>query len=127
MRRSRPHFTTSSAIDSRRSAIKACSSWAAGTWCTTCTPYACGRHPVDPFDWAVRFETAARRLIVSGEHGPLVDYESLGRDAVLSVPTPDHYLPLLYVLGSQRKGEKVTFPVEGVDGGSISMLGVQAG
>jgi 4,5-DOPA dioxygenase extradiol len=89
--------------------------------------YAWGRHPVDPFDWAVRFETAARRLIVSGEHGPLVDYESLGRDAVLSVPTPDHYLPLLYVLGSQRKGEKVTFPVEGVDGGSISMLAVQAG
>jgi 4,5-DOPA dioxygenase extradiol len=65
--------------------------------------------------------------MVSGEHGPLVDYESLGRDAVLSVPTPDHYLPLLYVLGSQRKGEKVTFPVEGVDGGSISMLAVQAG
>ena len=89
--------------------------------------YAWGRHPVDPFDWAVRFETAARRLVLSGEHGPLVDYESLGRDAVLSVPTPDHYLPLLYVLGSQRKGEKVTFPVEGVDGGSISMLGVQAG
>ncbi len=89
--------------------------------------YAWGRHPADPFDWAVRFETAARRLMVSGEHGPLVDYESLGRDAVLSVPTPDHYLPLLYVLGSQRKGEKVTFPVEGVDGGSISMLAVQAG
>jgi 4,5-DOPA dioxygenase extradiol len=89
--------------------------------------YAWGRHPVDPFDWAIRFETAARRLMVSGEHGPLVDYESLGRDAVLSVPTPDHYLPLLYVLGSQRKGEKVTFPVEGVDGGSISMLAVQAG
>jgi 4,5-DOPA dioxygenase extradiol len=46
---------------------------------------------------------------------------------VLAVPTPDHYLPLLYVIGARQKGEAVTFPVEGVDGGSISMLAVQGG
>jgi 4,5-DOPA dioxygenase extradiol len=46
---------------------------------------------------------------------------------VLSIPTPDHYLPLLYVLGTRREGERVRFPVEGVDGGSISMLAVQVG
>jgi len=44
---------------------------------------------------------------------------------VLAVPTPDHYLPLLYVIGARQNREAVAFPVEGVDGGSISMLAVQ--
>ena len=89
--------------------------------------YAWGRHVPEPYDWAVRFEKRARELLVAGEDGPLIDYESLGRDALLSVPTPDHYLPLLYVLGLRRPGEPVRFPVEGVDGGSVSMLTVQIG
>ncbi|MFL6228151.1 MAG: 4,5-DOPA dioxygenase extradiol [Pyrinomonadaceae bacterium] len=89
--------------------------------------YAWGRHPVEPLDWAVRFETRARELIEANDHAPLIAYESLGRDATLSAPTPDHYLPLLYVLAQQREGEPVTFPVEGFDGGSISMLTVRVG
>jgi 4,5-DOPA dioxygenase extradiol len=43
------------------------------------------------------------------------------------VPTPEHYLPLLYVLGARREGEPVDFPVEGIDGGSVSMLTVRVG
>ena len=89
--------------------------------------YAWGQHSQDPYDWAVRFETAARDVMLTGEFGPLVNYESLGRDALLSIPTPDHYLPLLYVLGCHQKGEDIGFPIEGVDGGSISMLSVQLG
>jgi 4,5-DOPA dioxygenase extradiol len=89
--------------------------------------YAWGKHDVEPFDWAVRFESLARELILSGDHAPLVAYETLGRDAMLSVPTPDHYLPLLYILGLQSKDDAVTFPVEGFDGGSISMLSVKIG
>ena len=89
--------------------------------------YAWGRHAVDPFEWAVRFEREARGLLLSGDHKPLIHYERLGRDATLSVPTPDHYLPLLYVIGSGASKEPLTFPVEGVDGGSISMLTVQLG
>jgi len=89
--------------------------------------YAWGRHPVAPFDWAVRFEERARRLLLEGDDAPLVGYETLGRDAMLAVPTPDHYLPLLYVIALRRKGEGVAFPVEGVDGGSISMLTVRVG
>jgi 4,5-DOPA dioxygenase extradiol len=89
--------------------------------------YAWGRHAVEPFDWAVRFEQNVRDVLASGDHKPLVDYETLGRDALLSIPTPDHYLPLLYVLGTRQEGEPVSFPVEGVDGGSISMLTVKAG
>ena len=89
--------------------------------------YAWGRHAPAPFDWAVRFEQEARRLMLAGDYAPLIDYESLGRDAMLSIPTPEHYLPLLYVLATRRAGEAITFPVDGVDGGSISMLTVQVG
>ena len=89
--------------------------------------YAWGRHPVEPYDWALRFETRVRELIMAGDHAPLIAYESLGRDAMLSVPTPEHYLPLLYTLGASTKGEPVTFPVEGIDGGSVSMLSVRLG
>ncbi|HEX6097244.1 MAG TPA: 4,5-DOPA dioxygenase extradiol [Thermoanaerobaculia bacterium] len=89
--------------------------------------YGWGRHVPEPYDWAVRFETSAREWMLAGDHAPLIGYEHLGRDAALSAPTPDHYLPLLYVLGAQREGDAVTFPVEGVDGGSVSMLSVQIG
>jgi 4,5-DOPA dioxygenase extradiol len=89
--------------------------------------YAWGRHNVDPFDWALRFEDKARELILADDHEPLIEYESLGRDAMLSAPTPDHYLPLLYILALKRDGEGVSFPVEGFDGGSISMLTVRIG
>jgi 4,5-DOPA dioxygenase extradiol len=89
--------------------------------------YAWGRHPVDPFDWALRFEGQVREMLQAGEHKPLIEYEKLGRDALLSIPTPDHYLPLLYALATRQQGEHVTFPVEGVDGGSISMLSVRVG
>ena len=89
--------------------------------------YAWGKHDVEPFDWAVRFETLARELLLAGNDTPLVNYEELGRDALLSAPTPDHYLPLLYVIGQRRGDEPVSFPVEGFDGGSISMLTIQIG
>ena len=89
--------------------------------------YAWGRDNVEPFDWALRFETAARELMSSGEHEPLIHYESMGKDALLSAPTPDHYLPLLYVLAQQDENDAVSFPVEGFDGGSVSMLSVRIG
>jgi len=89
--------------------------------------YAWGKHEVEPFDWAVRFEKLARELLLKGDDRPLINYEFLGRDALLSAPTPDHYLPLLYVMGLRREDDRVSFPVEGFDGGSISMLAVQIG
>ena len=89
--------------------------------------YAWGSHVPDPYDWAVRFETEAKHIMIAGEYKPLIDYEKLGPDAMLSIPTPDHYLPLLYVMATRQSGEDITFPIEGVDGGSISMLTVQVG
>jgi 4,5-DOPA dioxygenase extradiol len=89
--------------------------------------YAWGRYVAEPLDWAVRFESQARELLLAGDDAPLVNYEGLGRDAMLSAPTPDHYLPLLYVIALRREGEQVSFPVEGFDGGSISMLTIRVG
>jgi 4,5-DOPA dioxygenase extradiol len=89
--------------------------------------YAWGRDGVNAYDWAVRFEERVRDLLLAGDDAPIVAYEGLGRDATLSVPTPDHYLPLLYVLGLRRKDDPISFPVEGVDGGSVSMLSVRIG
>ena len=89
--------------------------------------YAWGRHPQAAYDWALRFEAHVRACLTAGGHAPLIDYGAFGRDALLAVPTPEHYLPLLYVLGASLPAEPVTFPVEGMDGGSVSMLGVQFG
>ena len=89
--------------------------------------YAWGRHTLAPYDWAVRFEQRAKELMLTHDFLPLINYETLGSDAILSAPTPDHYLPLLYVLGTWREGDPITFPIEGVDGGSISMLAVSVG
>ena len=69
----------------------------------------------------------ARQMMLDGDFEPLVAYEKLGKAAMLSVPTPDHYLPLLYVIATRQPREIITFPVEGVDGGSISMLSVSVG
>jgi 4,5-DOPA dioxygenase extradiol len=89
--------------------------------------YAWGRQAVDPFEWAVRFEDKARELLLAGNDDPLIAYGTLGRDAALSIPTPDHYLPLLYVIALRREGDPIRFPVEGIDGGSMSMLAVRFG
>jgi 4,5-DOPA dioxygenase extradiol len=88
--------------------------------------YAWGRKIVEPYDWALAFEGRIRRLIEARDFDPVVDYESMGEEAALSAPTPDHYLPLLYVLAQVEREDAVSFPVEGFDGGSVSMLGVLA-
>ncbi len=82
---------------------------------------------MEPFEWAVRFEDRIRELLLAGNDAPVIAYETLGHAAVLSVPTPEHYLPLLYVAALRREGETIRFPVEGVDGGSVSMLAVRIG
>jgi 4,5-DOPA dioxygenase extradiol len=89
--------------------------------------YAWGQQIAEPYDWAIRFENMARERLIAGDIQPLIEYEKLGRDAQLCIPTPDHYLPLLYVIAGRQQGEVISFPVEGVDGGSISMLAVQVG
>ena len=74
------------------------------------------------FDWAVRFNERIREALAARDHDTLVDFEKLGQDARLSVPTPEHYLPLLYVAALQGDDDTMSFAVDGYDLGSISML-----
>jgi 4,5-DOPA dioxygenase extradiol len=78
----------------------------------------------EPYAWARRFDERVRELLAAGDHAALVAYPQLGADAVLSVPTPDHYLPLLYIVALQRAGESVSTIVDGFDFGAGSMLSV---
>lgn len=89
--------------------------------------YAWNRAAVRPLDWATRFEKTVRDLIQQEEHELLVDYAALGPDAERSIPTPEHYLPLLYVLGASERGDTVSFLTDGIEGGSLSMLSVRLG
>jgi len=74
------------------------------------------------FDWAVRFNERIREALVARDHDTLIDFEKLGQDARLSVPTPEHYLPLLYVAALQGDDDTMSLAVDGYDLGSISML-----
>jgi 4,5-DOPA dioxygenase extradiol len=74
------------------------------------------------YAWANEFNQAVRTAIEARDHQSLQDLAQYGSAASYSVPTPEHYLPLLYVLAQQRDDETVTIPVDGVDMGSISML-----
>jgi 4,5-DOPA dioxygenase extradiol len=89
--------------------------------------YAWDRRPVEPQDWAVRFETRLRKIVRSREIETAVNYEALGQDAKLSAPTPEHFLPLLYILAQSNDGDPISFPVEGFDGGTVSMLAIRFG
>ncbi len=76
------------------------------------------------YDWADRFDAAARERILAGDHDALIRYASLGPESRLAVPTPEHYLPLLYVLGSRRRGDSVSIFNADTLMGSISMTSV---
>lgn len=82
---------------------------------------------VGAFEWAARFQADVRARIEAGDDASLVSYRDLGEDARLAIPTPDHYVPLLYVLGARHPHDVARFPVEGIDAGSLSMLSVVLG
>src|SRR5262249_15453567 len=61
-----------------------------------------------PYEWALRFEDTVRTRLEQHQDMTLVDYPALGEDAHRSVPTPEHYLPLLYIMGARRPHEPVS-------------------
>jgi 4,5-DOPA dioxygenase extradiol len=79
------------------------------------------------YDWAVRFNDVVRDHVLRRDHQTLVEYKNLGNDARMAVPTPEHYLPLLYIIGMQGESERVTVAVDGLQNASISMLSVVVG
>ena len=74
----------------------------------------------DEFLWAKTFDAAAAKLIEEGAHAQLIDYPAI-RYVELAVPTNEHYLPLLYVLGVQKKTDHVSFSTESIMMGSVGM------
>lgn len=79
------------------------------------------------FDWAKQINQKMKDLILNNEHERLVKYESLGREALMAIPTPEHYIPLLYVLGLKGKNEKIHFFNDKAVGGSLTMTSVKIG
>jgi 4,5-DOPA dioxygenase extradiol len=80
-----------------------------------------------PYPWALEFDRIAAQLILDGDHELLIDYPALGKEALLAVPTNEHYLPLLYALALRNGGETTGFFAEGIVYGSISMRSVTIG
>lgn len=83
-----------------------------------------GHQQKEPPGWAVDFESWNKMNLLSGDVDALVDYFGQGEMAKLSAPSPDHYLPLLYLASLLSADDRVSFPVAGFDGGTMSMLSV---
>jgi 4,5-DOPA dioxygenase extradiol len=83
--------------------------------------------PDGGYDWAIEAGTRMKELIVSNEHAQLVDYSAQGRAFQLSIPTPEHYLPLLYTLGLKTVNEPVSLFNDRTVMGSIAMTSVRIG
>jgi len=77
------------------------------------------------FDWAIQANNKFKQLIESGNHKELINYTSLGREVQLAVPTPDHYLPLLYALALKEENEAVSFFNDKPVMGSLTMTSVR--
>ncbi len=83
--------------------------------------------PAYGYDWALQMNQTFKDLILNREHDPLIHYNKLGAEALLAIPTPEHYMPLLYTLGLQGKSENVSFFNDKPVGGSLTMTSVKIG
>lgn len=81
----------------------------------------------EPYPWAEEFDRLSAELILAGELEKVTDYPALGESARLSIPTNEHYLPLLYALALRRSNEPVSFFAAGVVLGSVSMRSLRIG
>jgi 4,5-DOPA dioxygenase extradiol len=77
------------------------------------------------YDWALQMNAKFKELIANDQHDQLIHFQNLGREAQLSIPTPEHYLPLLYTLGLKGKNESASFFNDKAVGGSLTMTSVR--
>lgn len=79
------------------------------------------------FDWAMQINQTFKKLITNNEHEKLIQYQTLGKEAILAIPTPEHYLPLMYTLGLREKNDTLSFFNDKAVGGSLTMTSVKLG
>jgi 4,5-DOPA dioxygenase extradiol len=79
------------------------------------------------YDWAIEANEKMKSSILSGDHKPLIDFRSQGKAFDLAIPTPEHYLPLLYALAMQEEGEQVSLFNDQAVGGALTMTSVKIG
>jgi 4,5-DOPA dioxygenase extradiol len=79
------------------------------------------------YDWALEAKEKMNKYILSGDHKHLINYTSQGKAFDLAIPSPDHYLPLLYILALKEENEKVGLFNDQAVGGSITMTSVKIG
>ena len=77
------------------------------------------------FDWAKRVHEQINEFILNNKINPLLNYTDQGNDFRLAIPTPEHFLPLIYILGLKNKNEKIEFFNDVLVGGSLSMTGIK--
>jgi 4,5-DOPA dioxygenase extradiol len=77
------------------------------------------------YDWAVEANQRIKKLVEGDDHQSLINYAAMGREMQLAVPTPEHYLPLLYILGLKEEKERVSFFNDKAEMGSISMTSMK--
>lgn len=85
------------------------------------------REPEYGYDWAIEMNGLFKKNILEKNHQALIDYEKMGKAAQLAIPTPDHYYPLLYILGMQGEKETISFFNDKVIAGSLTMTSVRVG
>ncbi|TDQ09598.1 4,5-DOPA-extradiol-dioxygenase [Pedobacter metabolipauper] len=79
------------------------------------------------YDWALQINDTFKSLILNNDHKPLMSYQTLGKEALLAIPTPEHYLPLMYTLGLKGAHEHVSLFNDKAIGGSLTMTSVRVG
>ncbi|SHG75514.1 4,5-DOPA-extradiol-dioxygenase [Pedobacter caeni] len=79
------------------------------------------------YDWALEINDKFKNLILNDQHQPLMAYQTLGKEAMLAIPTPEHYLPLMYTLGLKNDQEEVSLFNDKAVGGSLTMTSVRIG
>jgi 4,5-DOPA dioxygenase extradiol len=79
------------------------------------------------YDWALEANSKMKELILNGDHKQLIHYQALGEAFKLSIPTPEHYLPLLYILALQEQNEPIKIFNDQAVAGSLTMTSVKIG
>jgi 4,5-DOPA dioxygenase extradiol len=77
------------------------------------------------FDWAIRANEIFKELIINNNHKELINYTGLGSEVQMAVPTPDHFLPLLYSLALKKESESISFFNDKQVMGSLSMTSIK--